>query len=232
VPKGNFSSVLNSFLPSALYDEAKTNITERYCPAHPNCSADDIKTLIRDAIFTCNTRYIYDFQSAQNKSIFMLHYGVGENIKGKDVAYHATDLIPTFLSPETDISTLANRLAETIGDSPDTYSQYLNVLIKPFYANFQQYLVSHAITGNPNYKGEPVTWNAPTEQQDLLGNVMDVHRPILGTYFHPNFTDHQNGASACSQFWPGIAQWVQDTAKNSTTGVRHGLVVQDPRVEL
>jgi carboxylesterase type B len=212
----SFSEVLNFFLPAG-YSTERDSITTRYYNA--NDEAGSIKLLIRDAVFTCNTRYVYDGMSNKQKKIFLMHYGMSESVK---VAVHATDLIPTFMNSVSKDSKLAEFLHSVTNASIPELAGYL-LSIRRINRNYKRYFVQHAVSGDPNFAGAPARWLPPSQSGSFLANVMDVSNRLL-TAFDPDFLDKMNSLDNCTQFWHGIAQSVQ-TSPSSYNAER--LVVQN-----
>ncbi|KAF2149660.1 alpha/beta-hydrolase, partial [Myriangium duriaei CBS 260.36] len=100
-----------------------------------------VAAVIRDAIFVCNTRQLFDAYSG-SVSTYMMEYG----FPTQGSAVHASDLVPTFWNRAFDLSSFFVKFLCQDKDLAWIASSMMKQLA-PFY---QRFLAGFSINGNPN----------------------------------------------------------------------------------
>ena len=227
---------LGYFLPGDDYSKQRKSISSQKMYWGDDARAR-AKLIVRDSIFTCNTRFVYDAFS-ENGTVYMLNYGYMKDWPWH-AALHASDLLPTFWSYDTDLDAIVKVLRKLKPDLPPFVTdgfikEFLRLTMTPFAYRYRHYLVSHAISGNPNQpqvKDSPC-WAPGKKTDDTLGNVMETKLAPYkrGGDFNVAATDSMNTESTC-QFWRNMTQWLEATKKQSLT-VQGGFLDRDYQVEL
>ena len=211
-----FDEFLVDFIPQPRLAYLRQNISNRYsssnykewrkagkCPK--GNQMERVANVIRDAVFTCNTRLLYDaYQSKAGVPTYMMQYSLFQLEKK---AVHASDLLPTFWNSEVDC---AKSLPACFGVSDRDAKMIagtLNTLAPPY----QSYFASHAMTGDPNLNATGLAKSAKWKVASVVGgsltNVLEARG--LDSFFH-NITDGTNTASSCD-CWKNIAIPIQTT---------------------
>ncbi|KAL9619367.1 MAG: hypothetical protein Q9160_006047 [Pyrenula sp. 1 TL-2023] len=201
----DFTKFVERFMPEDKLAPVREIIELKYPSSFWRDHKSRLGDVIRDALFTCTTRQLYDTYK-NSTSTYMMQYNVFQTF---GAAVHASDLIPTFYSPYMDHDYF--------------FSEFLKigwikrVLVKKVFKDlsplFQAYFVSHAITGNPNsysLESNPVKWRNASDNGNKITNVMKVQagaRP-LWHHFKGNSVDKINTNAACG-FWKLIAYGMQ-----------------------
>lgn len=152
-------------------------------PHNYTTERDRVKSLLEEANFVCNIRYLSDAYAGKN---YNLKYSV---FPGQ----HAVDLLPTFYNLNLDLTAFGNSEPFPLIPGFGSFSQA-----------YQSYLVSHARSGDPNtYKKTlnippAVTWPKPGTTDDAFTGVLDA-----GLVFR-TVTDKQTARSRCD-FWLQVA---------------------------
>jgi hypothetical protein len=156
-----------------------------------------------------------------------------------DAAVHASDLLPTFCNNDLNVADLLSNCAHVPVADARIIGPYIRKIFAPEY---QSYLKSHAIYGDPN-KGaqggaKKVNWPvATTGTADIYTHVMNVMQPyypgLIGSPFQILGQDPNNTATSC-EFWNHIASEIIDIVGKHQQ--ESSLVIQDveslPEVEL
>jgi hypothetical protein len=232
-----FDTLLGYFLPSKYSDIAQS-VTDQYkIWTNGNNNTEMAKQVIRDALFTCNTRYLYNSmsQNQQAQNAYMMDY---QYLKNFDLAVHGSDLLPTFWDSSVDLTCLScffynnfdiSQLCDN-DTTPDNciskIENRLSLTVSILHKNFQNYLVSHAINDTPNWKDKSIlipTWK-PVVAGDTFTNVMQVNYNGLSSAFTPGASDQFNTAPRCT-YWSNIANQVMERAQDLAD--RDRLHVQD-----
>ena len=207
----NFDAFLNAYMPGDSLAQVRSQINTTYASANFNNQLNRIGILIRDAVFTCNTRQLFDAYNAKIPTYMMNYHFLAKY----DAAVHASDLLPTFCNNDIDVATLLHECANIPEYKALIVGPYMRTTFAPAY---QSYLKSFAIHGDPNksaIKGAAkVKWTPATtsaaDKYDHVGNVMQPYFPF-DIAFDPPFEilaqDPNNTATAC-RFWNGIANEV------------------------
>ena len=224
-----FDDFLSSFIPQSGLAYLRQNVSNEYPSQNykdSQCPQGDqearVANVIRDAVFTCNTRLLYDaYQGNSNIPTYMMQYSL---FHMENQAVHASDLLPTFWNSEVDY---ANSLPACFGIGK-LAAIAIALTLKAFAPPYQSYFASHAVTGDPNTnaigKAKAHTWQVASV--DAQGNLTEVVDAVgIGALFN-DITDGTNSASTCG-FWKGIAAVIQ-TWSDGQGG--SGLVVQDSSV--
>ncbi|XXH04130.1 hypothetical protein Hte_010542 [Hypoxylon texense] len=194
-----FDEFLHEFLPSESLENEITAIKEKY-----TCTDGDylqcLATVIRDSMFTCNTRDLFD---AFPKMSYMMRY----EFPNAGFAVHATDLIPLFVNSRQEIVDLLNSLLKESADKwwvklvVEGYATLLDHIPKIY----QNYFASFALTGDPNTGlVEPeVPWPIADGSGDELSGVLNIGLKEWDRNID-TISDDQNAKSICS-FWTEIA---------------------------
>ena len=180
-----------------------------------------VSNVIRDAVFTCNTRLLYDaYQVKSGVPTYMMQY----SLFGLEYqAVHASDLLPTFWNSHVDY---AKSLPACFNVNPLLAKEIAQIL-KTFAPSYQSYFASHAVTGDPNKnaigRAKAHNWTAASVNAGRLTKVMNENG--LNSFF-TDITDPTNSAANCD-FWKGIAAVIQPASGDEED---LGLMVQDASV--
>ena len=234
-----FNRFLEEFIPEDKIASLRTDIRNHYnnddtkyrqwdgqCnykyPFHPR--ADQRKRaaeVIRDAVFTCNTRLLFDAYHLKIPT-YMMEYGL---FAKEGAAVHASDLLALFWNDKIDVEGLFKECMANIPIlTADLTKRFLKVA--PAY---QSYLTSHAINGDPNTNRhglakDQVWLNASVYGEDVI-NVLRVAGGWPSGYFFDNlYTDDMTKNSTCD-FWANLAAEIQKTSDASSAPV---FTVQNP----
>lgn len=201
--EASFNEFLETFLPGTALAPERDAIRERYDCKQPPFNGDYkdcIRVVIQDAIFTCNTRNLFD---AYPSSSHMISYAY----PWRAYAYHAADLVPLFMNSAEEAKELLIKL-QLPEFLASVYSAMLNQTVAPVYQN---YLASFAATGDPNANVgglDPppgvASWPTADGSADALSGVLQV-RAAAGQEPYLLISDDQNTRDTCA-FWTGIAK--------------------------
>lgn len=200
-----FTEFLKTFLPGDELAPIRLEITAQYDCTEPPYNEDYqlcIATVIRDSIFTCNTRDLY---SAYPDVSYMMRYG----FPNATLARHAADLIALFANNDEEV-------VEILGNQvpPEDAAKYAWFLIDTNVSlAYQTYFASFALSGgDPNTLDMPQIddWDPPAwpvangSSGDELTNVLTVQLPLGQFPFVLEQADDNNSKTACD-FWTKIA---------------------------
>ena len=202
-----FDDFLNEFIPQKTLAPLIQNISNQYpsknyrdarCLWKGN-QMERVADVIRDAVFTCNTRLLYDgYQAKHGVPTYMMQYSLFQVEKQ---AVHASDLLPTFWNSGVDY---AASLPACFGMNKAIANLVANQL-KTFAPAYQSYFASHATTGNPNVnainQAKNRKWVVASVSNGALTDVLNADG--LDPLF-TNITDTINTATNCD-FWKKIA---------------------------
>ena len=157
--------------------------------------------VIRDAMFTCNTRLLYDaYQVESDVSTYMMQYSLGNLVEPPK---HGMDLLPTFWNTHVNFT---DSLHACMGIDSGT-AEAIAMLVGFFAPAYQSYLASHAVTGDPNTNRIDLAkyhkWQkASVDDDGQLTGVLNADIVFTDT------KDTTNTAARCD-FWKGIAAAIQ-----------------------
>ena len=160
--------------------------------------------MIRDAIFTCNTRQLFDAYSGK---AYMMQYSFPA--PNKSPALHASDLVPTFINSDTHVIEWLHSQG-----LPWLNASAAATVLVGFRPPYQKYFASYAAFGDPNKSPDPNHINWPLASLDAAGDVtgvLEAHYAPGRHFLHPFFgtiTDQQNTADSCD-FWTKIANEIE-----------------------
>ena len=180
-----------------------------------------VSYVIRDAVFTCNTRLLYDaYQVKSGVPTYMMQYSLFQVEKR---AVHGNDLLSTFWNSYVDYT----KSLRACFDVNLVLACAIARILKNFAPPYQSYLASHAVTGDPNKnavdEAKAHNWQAASVTAGNLTNV--VNADGQGSFF-TDITDAINSATTCD-FWKGIAAAIQPASGKEES---LGLTVQDASV--
>ena len=141
---------------------------------------DRVKALVQDISFTCNTRYLSEAYAGVN---YNLQYSVTPG-------WHATDLLPTFYNADVSLSAFGASVPFP-----------LIPIFGGFAEAYQSYLVSHAMTGDPNSHRliinvpPTIPWGHPDASGNEITGVLNA-----GDLGFSYITDTENTQDVCD-FW-------------------------------
>ena len=225
--ESKFDDFMSSFIPQKALAPLRQNISNHY----PSSDYEDLKCpqgnqmtrvsdVIRDAVFTCNTRLLYDaYQVKFGVPTYMMQYSL---FQWYHMAVHASDLLPTFWNSNVDYAKSLHECA----DVPRALIPIIAPRLKTFAPPYQSYLASHAVTGDPNknavdeakaHKWETASVSA---NGNILTNVLNADHQDT---FFTDITDGTNSAANCDS-WKGIAAAIQPASSYKET---LGLMLQD-----
>ena len=200
-----FQNFVYRFMPEPQLDETRARIYQQY-DCEKNYTGDYklcVSMLIRDSMLTCNTRVLYD---AYMGKAYMMQYSWpgGTYWLHQPEALHSTDLVPTFINDDTNITALLVDLGGLSTSDATAAAGYLRSLK----LDYQSYLSSFVIHGDPNTGNVPWSyrWPPASGTEDLIKNVMDVRGSIRGWRhdFYAIIADPINTKSSCD-FWNEVA---------------------------
>ena len=226
VDDATFNRFVESFMDGSGLDPVRRTIQQHYdCTKAPynNDYKMCVGTLIRDAAFTCNTRQLYD---AYKGKAYMMQYSFPAPLSA--LAVHASDLLPTFISSDTDVTALLRRLVKTLKEP--SLSIAAGVL-RTLSFRYRKYLASHAVWGDPNKDRVSVTpkWPLAIDNGNQVERVLEVRfgdsvlHPIFGT-----IKDSMNTNASCG-VWNDIANSLDGTLQDDEASIPL-LVVQKPEL--
>ncbi|KHN96046.1 carboxylesterase family protein [Metarhizium album ARSEF 1941] len=195
----DFDGFLATFLPGDALAPQRRAIKAFYaCPeTHGGNFSACLETVIRDAVFTCNTRYLFE---AYPERSHMMEYAFAS----RETGYHGVDLIPLFTNSVSE----ARAFIEKLGTPPELAQPYAVVLHSLIVPKFTKYLASFAVSGDPNGAGVTPLWpTARDTEQGVLHDVLQV-RDILAEQKFRLGEDEQNTKTTCD-FWLEIAAAVR-----------------------
>ena len=222
-----FEQFLRNFMPQAELSGVRTDILKKYdchkSPYNGNYRLC-VSTLIRDSTFTCNTRNLYD--AYQGKAYVMQYSFPAGGPLNLPEALHGTDLIPTFANSDTNLVTLL----KLFGSLTPKEAKEAAHLIRGLKLNYQKYLASYGVYGNPNTaKGfGALRWDFAEGTGDKIQKVLKTRFALPSA--HPYFEiteDAMNAKSSCD-FWDDVAKNISSIMKR--TGSKGSLVVQKPEL--
>lgn len=230
-----FDKFLQKLMPQKHLKLVRDAIKAQYpLSAYSNDQIKRTGAVIRDSSFTCNTRFIYDSREHTNTTTYMMQYNY---LDYWGAAQHATDILPTFWNTDWDLVDFLNQQLPS-GYFTGLKANWVSGCIADLAPPFQSYLMSHAVSGNPNTfakDGNPV-WSPGSGNKNEVANVMDIrHTGIFGHLFNNYSTDAVNTHDACD-FWREVAYVVtkltplEDGAADEDTDVRDfaKMYVQQP----
>ncbi|KAF2836457.1 alpha/beta-hydrolase [Patellaria atrata CBS 101060] len=202
----SFNQFLCDFMPESKLSGVRDEIKKQYdctqTPYNGNWTYC-VSILIRDSTFTCNTRQLYD---AYQGKAYMMQYSFPAPY-GAD-ARHATDLVPTFVNSNTNITDLLIN----IGNISPGQAKEAQQVISKFHPYYQSYLASYAVYGDPNMAAKnSVKWPLAQGTGDQIQSVLQA-KFQLSTPFHLFFdviSDSINTQSSC-MFWTKLAEEISD----------------------
>ena len=228
VSNATFETFLDEFMPEQQLTSIRAAIRGQYnCTEFPY-NGDYrlcVSTLIRDSTFTCNTRQLYD---AYKGKAYMMQYSFPAPFNAS--ALHATDLVPTFLNSDTNVTALLEFLKPNISD-PHIAATTISAL----HQRYQKYLGSYAAYGNPNegkHLGTPI-WSFATDDSNQVQNVLEARfnpEDILDHPFFDTINDPINTQASCN-FWTDVAKNISTIISAKAT-LSEGLFVQKPELAL
>lgn len=234
-----FQDFLESFLPESDMAPIRQQVSNRYpaknyqslkCPA-PLLHDQRLRVadVIRDAVFTCNTRLLFN---AYNKKIptYMMEYHL---FAAEGAAVHGSDILPTFYNNKINME----NVFEQCMNVPTVLASMAAKYFVQFAPAYQSYFTSHAIDGNPNSHtigwakddaNNSHTWRTAIDVEGKINNTMRAMGPNApgfppSKHFEPDFTDDINTEDAC-QFWQDLAHEIQGRSDRASSP---GVVVQD-----
>ena len=219
-----FDDFLASFIPQTGLAPLRQKISNQY-PSNkyedPQCPEGNqmarVSDVIRDAVFTCNTRLLYDaYQVKSGVPTYMMQYSL---FHVYNLAVHASDLLPTFWNSYVDYAKSLPACFNVNG----VIANIMANVFKSFAPPYQSYFASHAVTGDPNEKAigkaKAHNWQVASVSGGSLTKVVEATG--LGSLFN-DILDETNSAASCD-FWNGIAAAIQSA---SGDGKDLGLVFQ------
>ena len=223
--KEAFDGFISAFMPQEKLSSVKASILAQYNCTNPPYNGDYhlcAQTMMRDSCFTCNTRQLYD--AYRNQSAWMMEY-VFPSPYSDELAIHAADLLPTFISSETDVLALLEAF-----NVPNP--KLAAPILKALAPQYQAYLASHAIHGDPNTAkhAKAPTWNAATTTADDIQPSLQVHYKLVAWqhFFDNNVKDAQNTRGICG-FWAKVAQDITRLTAEAN-GAEGSLLAQKPEL--
>ena len=175
-----------------------------------------VAALINNSSFTCNTRQLFDAYNGKIPTYMMNYHFLGNY----DAAKHASDLLPTFCNNDINVANLLENCANIPAVKAEVIGLYMKKVFAP---DYQSYLKSHAIHGDPNTAAigmaGQVQWNVATtgsdDNHDHVRNVMQPQYVTDSTLnpFQIVGTDPNNTATWCG-FWNDIAKEIMGTVSS------------------
>jgi hypothetical protein len=194
-------------MPEDALSDVRTAIAAQYSASkYHDDPREQVRALIQDSTFICNTRSVFDAYHAAAKTYMM-------DFRPFPFAWtvHSTDLLPTFWYKGAPMRQfIAQQLCKR-APVPCVLAGWMDWRAP----RFQKYLASFAVAGDPNTApdGRPM-WRpattAPPPNDDEVAQVLSV-----GKLFYDNtFTDPLNTHTVCN-FWLDVASKVNKESKKS-----------------
>jgi len=176
--------------------------------------------IIRDAVFICNTRVLYDAYSDKVPT-FMMQYNFLEIFHA---AVHTADLLPTFWNNRWKLSHFL-QVQLCLGSTPaKLFAAAISGLAKGFQTYFARFAVSgFAMSELPGPAADnrlPVWKPAVSEKvgEKKLRKVLEVD--FAGQEFHPDSIDSVNTGATCD-FWRDIARRLSESQSGRSAEEDH-----------
>ena len=233
VPKSSLTNseylttYISNFMPQPSLSLARSSIESQYAlSSYSNNPTSQLNAVIRDSSFTCNTRWLFDaYHTNSSTSVYMMEYDYALTVLKRSLpAWHAMDLLPTFWNTEVNFTAFLMTASKNSGQPLSlAEAAALASLIRLLAPQYQSYLVSHAIFGDPN-KGSftEVPWSTATitASADDISNVqlVTIKPHFLSPFFTPSFTvitDTINTADGCD-FWKTLASSIDPSTPSKT----------------
>ena len=202
-----YNGFVNRFIPEDDLSSVRSAIEDSYDVANYNGDQTAwLQTTVRDASFTCNTRYLYEGYHNINKSTYMMEYAVGSDIfpETLDVARHASDLLPTFWYNGFALAKFLGKFFCINAAEADLAAFAIDGIA----STYQSYLASHGVSADPNLGSPKHPWLSAGDNGEEVVNTMQVSAEIFHP-FNPNFTDLVNTKTPYD-FWTKQAHAVQN----------------------
>lgn len=227
--QADFTSYVSDFIPQPSMSKARDAVATQYPEANYADASARYAAVIQDSSFTCNTRQLFDAYYGKGTKIYMLQYAVGENIGDNlNLAIHSADLLPTFWNADIDFKEWLKNIVQAANQTLNpTQLSIINAYFGPasgpglhVACRYQSYLVSHALTGNPNWGAstsgnckQNVKWLDPTTAVMPVGlasatYVSNVFQPSPNptlVNFENDIVDTITPNIVCD-FWTNLAE--------------------------
>ena len=193
-------------MPGIELAKVRDQITKAYPSEDYRDQLYRVGALINNASFTCNTRQLFDAYNGKIPTYMMNYHFLGKY----DAAVHASDLLPTFCNNDINVADLLKNCAKIPAWKAVTIGPYMKGTFAP---NYQSYLKSHAICGDPNKRAigwaQQTIWRpSKTSEDDNHDHVRDVMQPRFPGIGENPFDivdkDPNNTATSCG-FWNDVA---------------------------
>ena len=215
--KADFTAFVDDFLPELPLAPVRAAIETQYPAQGPPYNGDQrarAGAVIRDSVFTCNTRQIYEAYKNRSIGLYMLQY---DFLSSLNAALHASDLLPTFWNREMDTAKTLEKLLQLPAFLANFFASLFD--ISGYAPGYQSYFASHAVSGNPNSarRWNTVTWNNATDNGKEVTNVMETQFSAIFSFFDGTTVDHINTRAACD-FWTNVASQITNLMEISGLG--------------
>lgn len=202
--EANFTTFVDDYLPEPQLVPLRAAIETMYPAQGPPYNGDQrarAGAVIRDSVFTCNTRQIYEAYKNRSIGLYMMQY---DFLASKNAALHGSDLLPSFWNGEMDTAKMFEALLH-IDPTPAQAAAWAfdHLGYAPAY---QSYFASHAVSGDPNSarRWNTKPWNNATDNGLEVTDVMETHFSVVFNYFDGTTVDHINTRASCD-FWTEMA---------------------------
>lgn len=220
--EAGFQQFLEITFPGPSMESARQDITSQYSGITDPYKRAAIA--VRDFSFTCNCRQLLDVYNAISKPVYLMSYRFAEEF---GIAVHTSDLIPLFWRPGVAFSDFSKEFA--LYDHVDAAEMRIIDATFPAFARaYQNYVISHAVSGNPNkYKVDSTKLDWPAAVfGDTISDVLSMNRKSW--YLT---TDDQDTAEICD-FWAKLATEHTVNVAGQKADENRFVVQQDPMVDL
>lgn len=192
------------FMPENALIPVRDAIYDQYPPSKYSSPKEQVRALIQDSTFVCNTRSVFDAYHATAPT-YMMDF---RPFLGLTV--HSTDLLPTFRHRGAHMG----RFIEQKLCKNATTAVILVGWMDLHARRYQKYLASFAVAGDPNTApdGRPV-WR-PATPAPPSGDAVTQVLGVNPWKFKNAFTDPLNTYSVCN-FWHEVARKVNNESKKS-----------------
>lgn len=203
-----FDDFLDDLFPEPELAPLRAATKKQYPAYRGLIPADQRKragALIRDSVFTCTTRVLYDAYHDKIDTYMMQNYFLAAH----NLAFHGADLFPLYWNSDVNVA----EVIKSVYNMPSVVADLTAQIFTAYAPKFQAYLASYAVHGNPNTGRVPETpeWKVATNDSDKLHNVLrTLYRPPTiypkrpALFFDPTSTDMINTHSRCD-FWTQAA---------------------------
>jgi len=212
--EADFNNFIESIFPPSIAAEIEKS--PLYSGYGLNGQRQRLIDVARDAFFTGNILQLFNAYKSTGK-VYITEYAWPSAMFSK----HARDLITTFYHSDYDLKAFLKFMR-----FPKLEIPFIVRFVKAFAPRYQQYFVSHAITGDPDELRWPsndkyYTWNpAVLDSQGNMAQVAQSHTCFLTSCF-TEITDQSVLTQARGNFWNDVAMALSGSGSSSGSSPSH-----------